>query len=161
MRAGTMSGMQVSAKADYAIRALLELATRPPGTGYTSVDVLAGRQDLPTKYLESILTGLRKDGIVISRRGAEGGYRLARGAEQISIADVIRSVDGPLAGVRGLRPEDTSYEGAAAAMPDLWVALRAAVRQVLEEVSIAALASGELPAHVRTLAADPDAWLAH
>ncbi len=153
--------MQVSAKADYAIRALLELAVTPPGSGFTSVEVLAGRQQLPTKFLESILTGLRKDGIVISRRGAEGGYQLARPADRISIAEVIRSVDGPLAGVRGLRPEDTTYDGAAASLPDLWVALRAAVRHVLEGVSLAELASGELPPPVRTLAADPDAWLAH
>lgn len=153
--------MQVSAKADYAIRALVELAANPPNPGFTSVDVLAARQTLPTKFLESILTGLRKDGIVVSRRGAEGGYQLARPADQITIADVLRSVDGPLAGVRGLRPEHTTYEGAATAMPELWVALRAAVRQVLEGVSLADLASGSLPAAVHGLAADPDAWAAH
>jgi Rrf2 family protein len=156
-----MAGMQVSAKADYAIRALVELAAAPPDPGFTSVEVLAGRQALPTKFLESILTGLRKDGIVRSRRGAEGGYQLARAADDITIADVLRSVDGPLAGVRGLRPEDTTYSGAAASMPDLWVALRAAVRHVLEGVSLAQLAAGELPADVRALTADPDAWLAH
>lgn len=156
-----MTGMQVSAKADYAIRALVELAAAPPDPGFTSVEVLAKRQQLPVKFLESILTGLRKDGIVRSRRGADGGYQLARPAGDISIADVLRSVDGPLAGVRGLRPEDTTYSGAAATMPALWVALRAAVRHVLEGVSLAQLAAGELPADVRELAADPDAWLAH
>lgn len=153
--------MQVSAKADYAIRALLELTRTDTRTGFTTVDVLAERQSLPVKFLESIFTGLRKDGILLSRRGAEGGYRLARPAGQISVAEVIRSVDGPLAGVRGLRPEDTTYDGAAAALPDLWIALRAAVRQVLEGVSLAQLAAGELPTEVRALAADPDAWLAH
>lgn len=153
--------MQVSAKADYAIRALVELAAAPPDPGYVSVDVLAGRQHLPAKFLEAIFTGLRKDGIVRSRRGAEGGYQLSRPADQISVADVIRSVDGPLAGVRGLRPEDTAYDGAAAAMPDMWVALRAAVRAVLEQVSLADLAAGELPPRVRRLSADPAAWLPH
>ncbi|HET8971499.1 MAG TPA: Rrf2 family transcriptional regulator [Candidatus Nanopelagicales bacterium] len=153
--------MQISAKADYAIRALVELALAGAGDGYTSVDVLASRQRLPAKFLESIFTGLRKDGLLVSRRGAEGGYRLARPGEGISVADIIRSVDGPLAAVRGLRPEDTAYEGAAAAMPELWVALRAALRLVLENVSLADLAAGELPAEVRALSADPDAWLAH
>jgi Rrf2 family protein len=156
-----MTGMQVSAKADYAIRALVELAAAPPDPGFISVEVLAGRQQLPTKFLETIFTVMRKDGIVRSRRGAEGGYQLSRPADQISVADVIRSVDGPLAGVRGLRPEDTVYDGAAAAMPDLWIALRAAVRAVLERVSLADLASGHLPASVRKLAADPAAWLPH
>jgi Rrf2 family protein len=153
--------MQVSAKADYAIRALVELAAAPPDPGFVSVDVLAARQALPAKFLEAIFTGLRKDGIVRSRRGAVGGYQLARPAAAISVADVIRSVDGPLAGVRGLRPEDTEYDGAAAAMPDLWVALRAAVRAVLEQVSLADLAAGQLPPRVRRLAADPDAWAPH
>lgn len=156
-----MAGMHVSAKADYAIRALLELAAAPPNPRFTSVEVLAARQQLPTKFLESILTGLRKDGIVVSRRGAEGGYQLARAADRISVADVLRSVDGPLAGVRGLRPEDTEYAGAASSLPELWVALRASVRHVLEGVSLADLAAGTLPSDIRDLAADPDAWLAH
>jgi Rrf2 family protein len=153
--------MQISAKADYALRALVELALTGPADGYTSVDAIASRQRLPAKFLEAIFTGLRKDGLLVSRRGSDGGYRLARPGAQISVAEVIRSVDGPLAAVRGLRPEDTTYDGAAAAMPELWVALRAALRHVLENVSLADLAAGELPVEVRALTADPDAWLAH
>jgi Rrf2 family protein len=151
--------MHVSAKADYAVRALVELtALSAVQPGYVTVEQLAARQALPVKFLETIFTELRKDGVVISRRGVDGGYRLARNAGEISVADVIRAVDGPLAAVRGLRPEDTEYGGAATAMPQLWVALRAAVRNVLEGVSLADLASGELPAQVSALTESAAAW---
>jgi Rrf2 family protein len=95
---------------------------------------------------------------VISRRGVDGGYRLARPARQVSVADVIRAVDGPLAAVRGLRPEDTEYDGAATTLPHVWIALRTAVRDVLENVSLADLVSGHLPAKVERLTAQPSAW---
>lgn len=151
--------MQVSAKADYAVRALVELtALNANQSGYVTVEQLAARQGLPVKFLETIFTELRKDGLVISRRGVDGGYRLARSASEISVADVIRAVDGPLAAVRGLRPEDTQYAGAATAMPQLWVALRAAVRSVLECVTLADLAGGELPAQVSALTESAAAW---
>ena len=149
--------MHISAKADYAVRALAELAATG-GTGYVTVDTLAARQGLPAKFLETIFTELRKDGVVISRRGVDGGYRLARPASKIAVADVIRAVDGPLAAVRGLRPEDTEYDGAARALPQVWVALRSAVREVLESVSLADLVAGHLPARVSELTTGPSAW---
>jgi len=151
--------MHVSAKADYAVRALVELtALSAQQTGYVTVEQLAARQELPVKFLETIFTELRKDGLVVSRRGVDGGYRLARSASEITVADAIRAVDGPLAAVRGLRPEDTEYGGAAQAMPQMWVALRAAVRRVLEGVTLADLASGELPPEVIALTTSATAW---
>jgi Rrf2 family protein len=152
-----MEHVHISAKADYAVRALAEL-TATGGTAFVTVEQLAGRQALPSKFLETIFTELRKDGVVISRRGVDGGYRLARPAREISVADVIRAVDGPLAAVRGLRPEDTEYEGAAEALPQVWVALRAAVREVLESVSMADLVAGDMPARVAELTTIPSAW---
>src|SRR5436190_15580935 len=149
--------MHVSAKADYAVRAVAELAASD-ADGFVTVEQLASRQGLPVKFLETIFTELRKDGLVISRRGVEGGYRLARPAGTVSVADVIRAVDGPLAAVRGLRPEDTEYGGAAQSLPKVWVALRAAVRGVLEEVTVADLVAGRLPPQVETLTAEPSAW---
>ncbi len=149
--------MDISAKSDYAIRALLAMAAsthdRP-----VSVEELATRQDLPRKFLEAIVADLRRGGLVTSRRGPSGGYVLARPAEQISLGDVFRAVDGPLAEVRGLRPHETAYEGAATHLPVVWVAVRASLRLVLDETSLADVLSGELPAHVRELAAGPDAW---
>ncbi|HEY5033271.1 MAG TPA: Rrf2 family transcriptional regulator [Actinomycetes bacterium] len=151
--------MHVSAKADYAVRALVELtAMTAVQPGYVTVEQLAGRQGLPVKFLETIFTELRKDGVVISRRGVDGGYRLARGAGTVTVADIIRAVDGPLAAVRGLRPEDTEYGGAATALPQVWVALRAAVRSVLEGVTLADLVSGDLPSDVSALTAPAAAW---
>jgi Rrf2 family protein len=149
--------VHISAKADYAVRALTELVAAG-GTGFVTVEALAARQGLPAKFLETIFTELRKDGLVISRRGVDGGYRLAKAPEDVSVAEIIRAVDGPLAAVRGLRPEDTDYGGAATALPRVWVALRAAVREVLENVSLADLASGRLPARVEQLTAEPSAW---
>jgi Rrf2 family protein len=154
--------MHVSAKADYAVRALAELTTlSAEGSGYVTVEHLAALQGLPVKFLEAIFTELRKDGVVVSRRGIDGGYRLAREPAEITVADVLRSVDGPLAAVRGQLPEDTEYEGAAANLPYVWVALRAAVRGVLEGVTLADLVSGELPEAVTALTAAPSAWSAH
>ncbi len=156
---GKIDPVQVSAKADYAVRALAELAVMTQDTpGHVSVEQLAIRQGLPVKFLEAIFTELRKDGLVLSRRGADGGYRLARDPSGISVADVMRAVDGPLAAVRGLRPEDTVYEGAAEQLPRVWIALRAATRAVLENVSLADLAGGVLPMTVLELTEDPAAW---
>lgn len=152
-------GMHISAKADYAVRALVELTALSASTpDNITVERLATAQKLPVKFLEAIFTELRKEGLVISRRGADGGYRLARPADEISVADVLRAVDGPLAAVRGLRPEDTSYEGAAAQLPGVWVALRSAVRGVLEGVTLEDLVSQELPASLKSLNAEPSAW---
>lgn len=149
--------MHVTARSDYAVRALAELASAADDE-YRTVDELADAQRLPVKFLEGILTQLRRSGLLESRRGASGGFRLAHPAKDISVADVIRAVDGPLAAVRGLRPEDTAYDGAAMALPLVWIAMRAAVRDVLESVSLADVASGELPARVQSLTRNDEAW---
>jgi Rrf2 family protein len=151
--------MRISAKADYAVRAAVELAaaTEIPVKG----ERVAEAQGIPLKFLENILVDLRQAGLVASQRGPEGGYRLDLPADQISVADVIRAVDGPLAVVHGDRPDAMKYEGAAEGLEDVWVALRANVRVVLEQVSVADIVEGSLPAIVRELAADPDAWARH
>ena len=151
--------MRVSAKADYAIRAVTELAAAPPGP--VKGERIAQAQEIPVKFLENILGDLRTAGLVLSRRGADGGYWLARSADEISLADVIRAVEGPLANVRGLRSEDVSYAGNAERLGEVWIAVRASLRAILEHVSVGELARGELPAPVEALAADPDAWSRH
>ena len=129
--------MRVSAKVDYAIRAMLELAAAPPGP--LKSEAIAKAQDIPRNFLENILLDLRHAELVVSQRGAEGGYRLGRPAEEISVADVIRAVEGPLATVRGVRPEEVAYAGPAQALRQTWIDLRGAMRGVLEETSLAAL----------------------
>lgn len=126
-----------------------------------TAEQLARSQDLPVNYLEAILLDLRRAGIVASRRGPGAGYRFVRPADEVTPADVMRAVEGPLAEVRGLRPEAASYKGAAAPLQQVWVALRASLREVLEGVTIAALARGELPKRITKLVADPDAWKPH
>jgi len=151
--------VRVSAKADYAVRAAVELAAA--GEGPVKGERIAAAQSIPANFLENILSDLRHAGIVGSRRGAEGGYWLARPAAEVSVADIIRAVDGPLANVRGVRSEQVSYEGSAEKLRDVWVAARASLRHVLENVTLADLANGELPESVRAIAADPDAWAPH
>ena len=129
--------MRVSAKVDYALRAMTELAAAPPG--HVKGERLATAQAIPPKFLENILLELRHAGLVASQRGADGGYKLARPANQITVADVIRAVEGPIASVRGARPEDATYSGAASALRDVWIELRTAMRQVLEQTTIADL----------------------
>ena len=150
--------MQVNAKVDYALRALAELAQA--GGGPVKAEAIAGAQAIPLKFLENIMLELRHAGIVNSQRGAvRGGYSLARPPEQIRLADVIRVVDGPLANVRGMSPEKLEYAGAATGLRDVWIALRANMRVVLESVTIADLQNGDLPATIRELTEAPDAWV--
>ena len=149
--------MKVSAKADYAVRAALELAAAPDGA-QVKAERIADAQSIPRKFLDTILQNLRQAGLVESRRGPEGGHHLARPAAEITIADVIRAVDGPLVGVSGRPPESVQYEGPAAALRETWVAARAGLRSVLEHVTLAEVASGELPPVVEELTADQDAW---
>ena len=149
--------MYISAKVDYAVRVLLTLASTPAGPP-TKGETLARAQGLPVKFVENTLVELRRAGIVTSKRGAEGGYRLARPADEIAVADVFRMLEGPLAEVRGERPEDTVYDGPAAHLQDVWVAVRAALRLVLESVTLADILAGELPESVTELLAAPDAW---
>jgi Rrf2 family protein len=153
---GRIGGVEISAKSDYAVRALLALATHGPEP--VRGEILATEQRLPRKFLEAILADLRRAGLVRSQRGAVGGYCLARNPGEITLGQVIRAVDGPLAEIRGRRPEETSYEGAAEHLPQVWVAVRAALRKVLDETTLEQVLSGKLPRHVRNLAAEPDAW---
>ena len=147
--------MHIPAKVDYGMRALLALADRgEPAT----TEALATAQDLPVKFLGAIMNELRRAGLVASQRGAEGGYRLSRPAGAVSVADVMRALDGPLAEVRGTRPEDTSYEGPAVHLQDVWVAVRASLREVLERVSLQDIVDGRLPRSVARLTEGSDAW---
>ena len=152
--------MRVSAKADYALRAVLELAAAQ-GEGPIKGERISQSQDIPLKFLENILLELRHDGLVASQRGAEGGYWLARPPEEITLADVIRAVDGPLANVRGSRPESVEYRGPAVRLRDVWIAVRANLRAVLESVTLADLAAGNLPDEIRAITSDPEAWQPH
>lgn len=149
--------MRISAKVDYAVRAAIELAVA--GEQLTKADAIARAQDIPPKFLENILGDLRQGGLVRSQRGAEGGYRLARPADEITIADIIRVVEGPMASVRGGRPEDVEYAGNAEPLRRLWIAVRAALRQVNEHVTLADLASGRLPREIESLTRGRDAWV--
>ena len=150
--------MRISAKADYAVRAAIELATSPDGRP-VKAERIANAQDIPLNFLENILGELRHSGIVRSQRGADGGFRLAKPADRITIADVMRAVEGPLATVRGGPPEDSSYPGAASELPRVWIAVRKSLRQVVEEVTVADVANGRLPRAIERLSADPEAWV--
>jgi len=151
--------VRLSARVDYALRAVVELAARPAGPQRpVTAEQLAQAQGIPPKFLESILLQLRRGGIVNAQRGPDGGYWLARPATEISLADVIRVIDGPLANVRGQRPEALGYQGAARALQDVWIALRASERAILEEVTLDQIVSGELPESVTLLVGDPRAW---
>jgi len=147
--------MRTTAKADYAVRAAVELAA---AGDLLTAEQIAQAQSIPVNFLENILRDLRRAGIVESRRGQAGGYVLARPADEVSIADVIRAVEGPLADVRGQAPEALEYPGTAEKLRDVWIALRASIRAVLEQVSLADVASGGMPPHVDQLLEDADAW---
>jgi Rrf2 family protein len=147
--------MRLSARVDYALRAACELAA---ADAPRTVEQLSVAQHIPNKYLESILGELRRDGLLRSQRGPDGGYRLARSPAQISIADVIRALDGELANVRGSRPENLEYAGAAATLQEVWIALRASERAILESVTLADVAERRLPGPVAALVANPSAW---
>lgn len=150
-------GVRTTAKADYAVRAAVELAAGDAGPRTAEEIALAAA--IPINFLENILSELKRAGIVQSRRGAAGGYLLARPADEIALADVIRAVEGPLANVRGVSPDALEYEGSAARLRDVWVAVRASVRAVLERVTVADVARGELPPHVVELTLPADAWV--
>jgi Rrf2 family protein len=151
--------MRVSAKVDYALRAALELAAAADGP--LKGERIAQAQGIPLKFLENILLELRHHGLVQSQRGAEGGYWLARPAEEITLAEVIRAVEGPLANVRGVRPESVEYDGPAERLQQVWIAVRANLRSVLETVTLADVAAGKLPARIVAVTDDPEAWQPH
>ena len=150
--------MRVSAKADYAVRAMVELAAsgsseEQPAKG----EVLAGAQKIPLRFLENILGELRVHGLVQSRRGSDGGYWLARPADDVTIAEVIRAVEGPLATVRGESPDEIEYRGDSQPLREVWLALRVNIRQVLETVTLADVVGSRLPEPIRALAEHPEA----
>jgi Rrf2 family protein len=151
--------MRITAKVDYAVRAAVELAVA--GDGPIKGERLAQAQDIPLKFLENILGELKHAGLVRSQRGTEGGYWLAQSPDEITIADIIRAVEGPLASVRGESPGSVAFTGSAEPLGKLWVAVRANLREVLESVTVADVASGKLPAPIEEIASDPDAWVAH
>ena len=148
--------MRLSARADYALRAAIEIATITEG--HVTAEQVAGRQGIPVKFLETILTQLRRANLVRSQRGPDGGFWLARPADQISLADIIRAIDGQLLGVRGERPENVGYIGTAEPLQTVWIALRASERAILEEVKLDQIVSGKLPETVTRWAEDPRAW---
>jgi len=151
--------VRVSAKVDYAVRASIALAAS--GAGPVKGDRVAEAQGIPLRFLENILGELKHAGLVASQRGQEGGYWLARPAEEITLAEIIRAVEGPLASVRGQRPEALAYEGDAEPLQAVWIALRANIREVLEAVTLADLVNGELPDDVRRLTQRPEVWDPH
>lgn len=150
--------MRITAKADYAVRAAVELVPAREDAPRTA-DTIAEAQRIPVSFLENILNQLKSSGIVRSQRGPDGGWWLARPPQEITLADVIRAVEGPLASVRGERPEAVGYEGLAASLQDVWIALRANLRGVLEAVTLADVAAGSLPAAISELARDREAWV--
>ncbi len=152
--------MRVSAKTDYALRALIELAGRTDG-GAVKAEELAHLQDIPQGFLQAILADLRRAGVVMSQRGQAGGWRMERDPESVTVADVMRAVDGPLVSVYGVRPEAVRYNESAAVLQQVWVAARSSLREVLEDVTIRALADGALSDDVLARTRDQDAWEPH
>jgi Rrf2 family protein len=150
--------MRISAKVDYAVRAAVELAAA--GGDPVKGESIADAQGIPLKFLENILGELKHTGIVASRRGAQGGYWLAKPAEEVSLADIVRAVEGPLASVRGQGPETLEYKGEAVPLQKVWIAVRANLRAVMEDTTLADVAGGELPAAVRELSEPAEAWSA-
>lgn len=150
--------MRISAKADYAVRAAIELAATADGKAVPA-ERIANSQGIPLNFLEHILSELRIAGVVRSQRGSDGGYRLAREAGQITIADIIRAVEGPLATVRGGKPEEAEYPGVASQLPRVWIAVRKNLRSVVEHVTVADVARASLPHSINVLADDPEAWV--
>ena len=157
-RVGSEPNMRISAKADYAVRAVVELAAADDDKP-VKAERIATAQDIPLNFLENILGELRHAGLVRSHRGAEGGFRLAKPATEVTVADVIRAVEGPLASVRGGPPEEANYGGAASTLPRVWIAVRANLRRVVEQVTIEDIANSKLPAAIDKLAEDPEAWV--
>jgi Rrf2 family protein len=151
--------VRITAKVDYAVRAMCELAGH--GSGPLRGELIAAGQGIPQSFLENILHELKRGGLVATQRGVDGGYRLAKPADEISVADIIRAVEGPLADVRGMRPETLAFNGAAAPLREVWLAVRVSLRAVLERVTLADIAEDQLPSFVPELLTDPEALRPH
>jgi Rrf2 family protein len=152
--------VHISAKADYAVRALLVMAAAPDGKPIKG-ETIARSQNMPIKFVENTLVELRRSGLVASQRGTAGGFKLGKPAHHITIADIVRTVDGPLAEVRGERPDTITYDGAAEHLQDVWIAVRASLRNVLEHVTLADVVQGKIPKKILKLTENPDAWKPH
>lgn len=150
--------MRISAKVDYALQAVVEIAAATAKGNLVSADEIAAKCDIPLKFLEGILTSLRKAGIINSFRGPTGGYELAKRADLIAVADLFRAVEGPLASVRGLAPEDVGYVGQRKHIADVWIATRVGLRHVLENVTIDEILTGKFDASIRKMLTEKDAW---
>jgi Rrf2 family protein len=150
--------VRISAKVDYAVRAAVELAAAPDERPIKA-ERIANAQGIPLNFLENILGELRHAGIVRSHRGADGGFRLAKRSQDVTVADIMRAVEGPLASVRGGPPEETAYGGTAEVLPRLWIAVRTNLRKVVEHVTLADIAAGRLPSAIDRLAEDPESWV--
>jgi Rrf2 family protein len=160
MAAGHNERVHITAKADYAVRALIVMAADPDGKPIKG-ETIAKSQGMPIKFVENTLVDLRRIGLVASQRGVAGGFKLGRPANRITIADIVRAVEGPLAEVRGERPEKTCYSGPAENLQTVWIAARASLRSVLEQVTIADVVAGTIPKRVLKLTENPDAWKPH
>ena len=152
-----MLAVHISAKADYAVRAMLVMAAEPDNRPIKG-ETIARSQNMPMKFVENTLVELRRTGLVASQRGTAGGFKLGKPASRITVADIIRAVDGPLAEIRGERPESTTYEGPAEHLQEVWVAVRASLRSVLDQVTLADIVAGKIPRRILRLTEDPDAW---
>jgi Rrf2 family protein len=152
--------MRVTAKSDYALRALIEIARRGDD-GPVSAEEIGRLQDIPHGFLQAILADLRRAGVLVAQRGQSGGWRMNKAADQVTVADVIRAVDGPLVSIYGLRPEAVEYNPAAAVLQHVWIASRRSLRDVLESVTVQQLADGKLPRSVSSRTSDEDAWQPH
>lgn len=151
--------MRVSAKVDYAVRAAVELAAHEDDSKLVTSEEISIRQTIPHAFLTNILQSLRQAGVVMSKRGPDGGHKLARPAKDIVIADIIRAIDGPLAGVSGQHPEELEFKGTAAPLQQVWIAVRTSLREVLEQVTLADVANDDLPTAIEKRAAGDDAWI--
>jgi len=152
--------MRVTAKSDYALRALIEIARRSDG-GPVSAEEIGRLQDIPHGFLQAILADLRRAGVLVAQRGQSGGWRMSKDADAVTVADVIRAVDGPLVSIYGLRPEAVEYNDTAAVLQHVWIASRRSLRDVLETVTVRQLADGKLPRSVSSRTSDDDAWQPH
>jgi Rrf2 family protein len=152
--------MRVTAKSDYALRALIEIARRTD-SGPVSAEEIGRLQEIPHGFLQAILADLRRAGVLVAQRGQSGGWRMGKDADQVTVADVIRAVDGPLVSIYGLRPEAVEYNDSAAVLQHVWIASRRSLRDVLESVTIRQLADGKLPRAVSSRTSDDDAWQPH
>jgi Rrf2 family protein len=152
--------MRVTAKSDYALRALIEIARRSDD-GPVSAEEIGRLQDIPHGFLQAILADLRRAGVLVAQRGQSGGWRMNKDADQVTVADVIRAVDGPLVSIYGLRPEAVEYNERAAVLQHVWIASRRSLRDVLESVTVRQLADGKLPRAVSSRTSDEDSWQPH